>query len=279
MNLHTFDHQLFSSFKEKLDNAILRKLGAFQNVTIDLIEDTKDDRSASYSIAASNGRQWVYDSSIAGATIASSDALGGDWTGSNVDFTNGRLIGSSGLVDPAPSINVAQKYFNSYMTTKSDEELFNQVYFDEGNEQIAQTEAVKGDSYYSPSYFVKLAKTNNEGFAFGGEDKTNYMINVSVFVRTEFELLAIAGVFRDMANTSGHVLDSTPLNEFSDLKDGPWSYADEMVAMKAAGAARFHIESVEVNPITSELLGKKLSNISIGLARFKLFSVRTPRLD
>lgn len=277
MNLG-LDHQYISSFKEQLDHTITKKLQAFKNVTLPLFLDTKDDRMSNYKIAGGGTRQWVYDSSVPGATIASLAGAGNQWTGGHVDFKNNRILGPSSFTAAFPAtLAVAQKHFNVYTTTKSDEDLFANMEFGAPVEVKSQTKAVKADSYYAPCIFVKFGRTFNEGFALGGEDATNIDLKVTVFCRTEAELIAVGGVIRDMARTVIWLLDDTPLNEFNDLKARPWSFEAEQAAAALAGQPRIHIEDVYFNPIKSDALASKFPNVSIGLGSFKTFMVRNPR--
>lgn len=274
-----FDQLYVSSFKERLDHLITNKLQAYTNVSAPLFANTTDDRLSSYKIASSRNKQWVYDSSVSGATIASSSGLSGGWQNAKVDFRNGRIVAPGNVTTPVPtSINVAEKYFNVYVSSDPDEELVLKLDFlNKENDSQTQTKAITGDTFYGPCIFVKPGRTKNVGHEIGGKDRTYFDFKVSVFARSEAELLAVGGVIRDMNQTATFLLDSTPLNEFHDLKDRPWSFSDEMGAMRALGQPKIFIEDCYFNPIKSDALNTKLPNIHIGLGTFRTFVVRSPR--
>lgn len=277
MNLG-FDHLYISSFKERLDHLITSKLEAWKNVSVPLILDTKDDRLSYYSVANGGNRQWVYDSSIVGANIASTDSLSGAWEDAHVDFRNARIISETQNLTTAPAtLNVAQKYFNVYVSSFSDQDLFAKLAYDQAPELTSQTEPAKNDSYFAPCVFVKTGRTMNEGWALGGEDKTSFDIKVTVFARSEAELIAIGGVIRDMNQTATYLFDYTPLNEFNDLKNRPFNFRTKMQEMAALGQPKIIIEECYFNPIKSDALNSKLPNIFIGLGTFKTFVTRHPR--
>lgn len=270
-----FDHLLISSIKERIDNTIVQKLQAFKNVSLPLVADTTDDRMSGYGIVGGGTRQWVYDSSITGAVIPSTSAMAGNWqTNGHIDFKNHRVINTATTPGAPPTtLDVSLKHFNVYVSTQSDEELFANL----ASEIDAQTQTVKADSYYAPCIFVKFGRMMNEGFALGGEDKTMVDIKVSVFCKTDFELIAVGGVMRDMARTVTYLLDTTPLDEFNDLKARPWNFITEQNQLKAAGNPQIFIDEVYFNPIKSDALASKFPNIYIGLGNFKTFVVRNPR--
>lgn len=275
MNLG-LDHLYISSFKERLDHLITNKLQAYKNIAVPLLVDAKEDRLSGYKTANGGNRQWVYDSSVAGATIAAPAGSSG-WATSKVDFKNARLVAAgSTTVAPPATLNVAQKHFNIYVSSSTDEELFTQL-FGNKNEVITQTEAIRADNFYAPCIFVKMGRTYNEGHALGGEDRTYFDIRVSAFVRSEFEMLAVGGVIRDMKNTMTFLLDETPLDEFNDLKERPWSFSGKMAELATAGAPKIMIEDCYFNPIKSDAINNKIPNVYIGLGTFKTFMVRHPR--
>lgn len=274
-----FDHLYISSIKERIDHLITNKLQAYTNATVPLFEDTTDDRLASYRIAAGGNTQWVYDSSVTGATIASSAGFSGDWQNAKVDFRNSRIVAPGSAVGSIPAtIQAAKKYFNVYVTSTPDEELVMKLDFEgRADDSQIQTAAPGADKYYGPCIFVKPGRTKNEGFALGGQDKTYFDIKVSVFARSEAELLAVGGVLRDMNQTATYLLDETPLNEFNDLKERPWSFRDKMAEMAGLAQPKIYIEDCHFNTIKSDGLNSKLPNMYIGLGAFKTFLVRYPR--
>ncbi len=275
----TFDHKLISSFKEYLDHKVVENLGAWKNSVVSLHLDTGDDRLVKYKKVSAGPQQWLYDSSIFGATIASPQQFSGTgWQAAKTDFKNARFLVPSGTTGAVPTSGlVAVKHFNSYVSSKDDEELFENTLFDYPPEMFVKNSASKADSYHAPCFFVKYTRTMNKGFAMGGLDQTTFNMKVTCFCKTEGELLGMASVFRDIKNTSTYVLNNTPLNEFDDLKSRPWSFHDEITAAQASGNSMIYIDESIFNPIKSDNINSKFKNIYIGLGNINISVYRYPR--
>lgn len=274
----TNDFITISSFKEYVDHAVLEKLDAWENVTLNLFENETSSRLGGASVLSSSPQQLVYDSSISGATIASSLSFSNDsWKTSMVDFKNAAFINTGVPTGIAPSsTSAAVKRFNSYISTRDDVELFENVVFDRSPE-LFEPYSTKLDSYYSPCYFIKLTNSRNEGLAFGGLDKTNYTIKITAFCNDEYDAISLGGVFRDMKSRNIQILNNTPLNEFNDLKTAPWNYKNEIISANASGSPVIEIQDVSFNFIKSDNLLNKLSNSFICLATFDVYVARYPR--
>lgn len=276
----TFDQILISSVKEYVDHRIASKLGAWKNATVPLFVDTKDTRRASFAKIGSGPRQWLYDSAISGANIADPSQFSNPaWQNAITDFKNSRFLLASGSatgVTPTGA-NVALKHFNSYVSSRDDEDLFQNTEWNFPPEVTSQTYATIADSYYAPCYFIKVSHTKNEGFAMGGLDKTLFNLKITCFAKTEGELLGIASILRDMQNTSTYILSSTSLNEYNDLKTRPWSFHEKLNEARSAGNSMIYIDETWFNPIKSDNINSKMKNIYIGLANMAVFVTRYSR--
>lgn len=272
----TIDHYILSSFREFLDYKVMTKLSAFEPKTLNLYRDSTDDRmSGHYSLYSSGNPQWVYDSSIASVPSSVSHSGGTKNRGDDnmrIDFKNGRIIMDSGSTLTSPTINCNVKYFNSYVATLPDEQLFINTLFKREPEQKDITSHVKGDSFFGPCYFIKMFTGFNEGFELGGLDKTIYNIRVFILTRSEFELIALGGIMRDLYLCSFGVLDSTPLNEFGDLKTVGWDYT---TSPKTRG--RCEIEDVRFVRIEPTSLASQFASIYPAFCNFKIFTTRFTR--
>jgi hypothetical protein len=269
------DLLILSSFKEYLDHTVIEKLGAWKNSTVPLFLDSTDDRRAGYKKISSGPNQWVYDSSISGAVVADPAQFSGvSWQAAKTDFKNSRFLVPSSVNETLPTTaTLAVKHFNSYLSIKSDEDLFTNTKFNFEPEMLSQSSGTRADSYHGPCYFVKFSDTRNEGLAFGGLDKTIYTIKIISFVENEAELLSLASVFRDLKNKNTMVLNSTPLDEFNNIKSRPWSFHNEILAAQASGNPVISIEDSTFNPLKIT----KLSNIHMGLGIFSISVARYPR--
>lgn len=276
---YPIDLSILSSFKEYLDHKVVEKLGAWKNSSLSFFVDSTDDRMVNYKKIGAGPRQWLYDSSISGATIADpTQFTPTGWQAAKTDFKNARFVAPSGVAGAVPtSGTVAVKHFNSYLTTRDDEELFENTNFGFPPEMASKTAASKADSYHSPCYFVKMTNTRNEGLAFGGLDKTIYNVRVTCFAKTEAELISLASVFRDIKNTNTMVLNETPLNEFNDLKSRPWNFHTEITEAQASGNLVITVNDSNFNPLKSDNINSKLSNVFVGLGNFDIYVARYPR--
>jgi hypothetical protein len=276
---YTIDHAIVSSFKEYLDHKIAEKLSACKNVTVPLFLDSTDDRMAGYKKVGAGPQQWLYDSSVSGATIASPSGFAtSGWQTAKTDFRNSRFIvplSTSGTAPPSGTFAV--KHFNSYVSTKDDEELFQNTVFDFAPEMNVPASATKADSYYSPCYFLKVSNTRNDGFEMGGVDKTSFNLKVTCFVKTEGELLALASVFRDLKNTNTMVLNDTPLDAYNDLKSRPWNFHNEMTNAEISGKPVIFVEEAYFGPLKIDNAISKFKNTYIGLGNFTIFVTRLSR--
>jgi hypothetical protein len=272
-----FDLSFVSSVKEYVDRKIIEKLSAWKVANIPLFEQN-DSRLYNYRVLSAGTRQFLYDSEIS-SSIVSNSGLTNGWQNSKVDFKNSKLIvpKSPSIGSPPAYVTGAYKLYNSYVTSKSDEELFLNTAFLQNPEQITQTEAVKSDSFYSPCYFYKLGNTNNKPWSFGGTDQSIFDFKVTIFAMSESDLLSIGGVIRDLNNTNCYLLNSTPLNEYNDLKSKPWGFYQKMGEMKALGQPKISFDKTSFYPIKSDAIKSKIPNSFIGVANIRAFVCRNPR--
>jgi len=281
-----FDYNLFSTFREYLDYKVCKQLNAFREVSsLELVEDTSKTRISGINKSlGSRSNQWVYDHSLGSTVAKASEFAGTDWENSIIDYKNGRvnLAASTSDANPA-SIQMSEKIFNSYITTKTDEEIF-MKYATDAERRNLEGETTSGtinpfDSYRSPAYFLKLFRTLNKPLGYGGLDQTFFEINVTTFCESEAQMIGLGSVFRDMQHRSFFLFEDTPLDYYDNLKSGfeDYSFEDYTNQMKANNQPQVFIEEVMFNPIKSDGTNNKLPNINIGIGKFKLFVARYPR--
>lgn len=268
------DHILISSFKEFLDWKMLKNSAADKKI-LSLLPITNDDRMSSFNILSAGERQFVYDSSLQGFQSPIIKSGSTVVVPTHIDYINSRVLMTKPNTISNGNIEVFCKRYNSYITTKSDEEIFAKMNPTDSKE-VAPQQKIKADSYYHPCFFVKMFSTNNEGFALGGTDKTKFTFKVSFFVNNEYDHLFIQSVMRDLNGTAAYVLNNTPLNEFGDLKN-PWNYETQSQLARANGNLKIHVENVFVNTLKSDNVLSKFPNSYIGVATFETWVIRNPR--
>lgn len=275
---YPIDLSILSSFKEYLDHKVVEKLDAWQNVTISLFP-VDDDRLVNYKKVGGGPHQWLYDSSIVGATIADpSQFATSGWQAAKTDFKNSQFLCPSSVTEPLPeAATLAVKHFNSYLSSNDDSDLLQNTQFDFPPEMMVKNSASEANQYYAPCFFVKYSNTRNDGFELGGAEKTSFNIKVTCFAKTEAELLALGSVFRDLKNTNTMILSFTPLDEFNDLKVRPWNFHEELLSAQNSGNSVITVEESSFNPLKSDNINSKLKNTYVGLGNFGISVIRYPR--
>lgn len=281
-----FDYNLFSTFREYLDYKVCSVLGAYRDVNaLELVEDTSDTKIAGmYKTLAGRSQQWVYDASLGSNIASASEFAGTDWENAIIDFKNARVHMPTATSDAdPPTIAVAEKHFNSYITTQTDQEIYMSLAVD-AERRNKEGDTTSGtftpyDDYSSPAYFLKLFRTMNKPLGYGGLDQSFFEINVTAFCNNEAEMIGLGSVFRDMQHRSFFLFDQTPLTYYNGLKPDFSSYSFEEYTndMKIATQPQVFIEEVMFNPVKSDGTNNKLPNINIGIGKFKLFIARYPR--
>ena len=188
----TYLHNLTSSFYLWLDHEILDKGRAFFNYSGKLYS-TQDPNFSNNYIYGSPFRQWVYDSSISGAVIASGVYHNNAFVSKNnnlrIDYNKGRAISNNQFTNSqGVTANYSFKEYNLYYTDEREEKLlFEKAY--NITPKIAEITGSLGylDTPY-PCIFIKHRTVENKPFAFGGEDKTENMVRCIVLASNSFSL-------------------------------------------------------------------------------------------
>jgi len=276
--VNTIDHMILSSVKEFIDYNMLSSIGAFATEELPLYRDENDDEMGpNYTLYSSSRQQWVYDESIAGAIVPdgvmhSGGILHRGDNGLRIDYKNGRAVFDQNTVVTDPRVMTSYKLFNSYVTGTIDNELYMNTLFDMSPEYFKADKPLLSNSFIGPCYFVKIHQTSNEGFAFGGLDKTIFNVKILILARSEYEFVSMGSVLRDLKYKNFKILQSTPLDEFGDTKTIPWNYRQA----PSIGAAI--IEDSTMIRIETESLNNENPHIFPGVCNLKLFFARYPRL-
>ena len=118
-----FQHKLITSFTLWLDNHLLTKGQAFRNISNHTLISNPDSTLADQTVFSSAYKQWVFDSSVPGATV-NNYVSGLGFTNLNrslyndlkIDYNNGRIMYDSSNTAITSStkfqVNFAVKDFN-----------------------------------------------------------------------------------------------------------------------------------------------------------------------
>lgn len=224
-----FIHDLVSSFTMWFEHILLSEGEAFTNKTVSLTKTNEDSRKSGNLVLGGQFKQWVYDSSISGTNIPTSITDGANTInrgdqGLKIDFNNGRAILNKSSSLTSASINASVKEFNIYRTSKSEEELVLETRYEFNPEFIQDTKPIKSSSILAPCIFVKLESLSKNPYEIGGVGEYTAIMRCIIISNKEFDVDAVGNIFVDKEEKNFLILDSTPLNEFGDIKTPPYNY-------------------------------------------------------
>lgn len=280
----TFNHKLFTSFTLWFDNQLLNKGEAYQNQT-GIFYRQIDESLPTYSVYASPYKQFVYDAGVSGANIISGVYIVGSNTfiprgtsGLQIDFQNGRILFNSGVNAPSGfSGSFATKEFNTYITNfDSSQFIFESAQGNNKNIRYVAT-GIAPRVYKAPCVILSNAYSSNEGFAFGGEDKTKSTIRAIILSKDLWQQDGINSIFRDTNNLPFPIVPAseTPLNYFGDLKTG-YNY-NNIISTHGAPGTMPWIDRVYSSKISEKVNNN--DNYYTSFLEFDINSVRFPRVE
>lgn len=229
----SFHNKLLSSFYLWCDHRITAIGGGFYNYSGSLYQTADPNFDNNTSIYASPYRQWVYDSSVPGASIPSgiyvnNTEIDRSTSGLAIDFNKGRVLFNNNIVN---STNISAKFshkeYNLYYTDEKEETLLFE-------KSPAVTSVVKSSvqplGYLDlpfPCIFIKNTFNQNEAFAFGGQQSTNTSIRCIVLASNSFSLDSLSSLMTDSLHQSFPVLENSelPFNNLGDLRNN-FNYID-----------------------------------------------------
>lgn len=230
----TFLHQLNDSFRMFFEHELLSKGSAFRNVSGSLYQ-MKDRDFPNKKVYSNPYGQWVYDASIAGASIPSGvynnngSFISRGSNGLIIDFERGRAISNVGI--PSVTASYAVKDFNIYTTSKGDAELIYAAKQNFRQEYDLPITGLPSDTVYGPSIFIKRDSIQNEPFAFGGQDNSIAHFRCVVMTRSEYDLDAVGSIFTDAVQKNFLLLNNPPLNRYGDVISGnSYNYLNDVAA-------------------------------------------------
>jgi len=276
-----FQHELTTSFMMWADHFICSKADAFSNFTASLFP-TPDERLDTELVGYSSPhKQWVFDHSIDGAIIPSGVYNGDEFIGRGeqglmFDFDNGRALfhKSFGTSNLSVSGAYSVKDFNFYITNQTEEQLIVESKFDTNSRFRQDFSGIAPYSQVVPAIFVNPEMSQNEPFAFGGEDKTKTDIRCVVISQNSYQLDGALSVFADAKQEVFAKLsfEDYPLNEVGDALD--YNYVN---LSKLSRDPFFHIEEVRVSKLSDRVSKAIDPSLFVGFVDFEVTNIRYPR--
>ena len=117
----------------------------------------------------------------------------------------------------------------------------------------------------------------NEGFAFGGEDKTTNIIKAVVLAENDYQLDGALSIFADSARKVISKIPFTghPSTEYGDVKDGTYFYTG--IQSTYGGSNPYYIEDVTVSKFSDRAQSKIPGDLKVGFIDFDVSTTRFPR--
>jgi len=277
-----YQHELMTSFMLWFDHELLQEGEAYSNQTGKLFYDNDSRLPSSYKAYASSYKQWVTDSSVIGSTnpvIPTSFNGSGRADDIIFDFENGRIIETGGAFGTSETLTgtFAVKDFNIYLTNETEEDLIIENKFRLNSRYNQNASGVKPYDQMAPAIFLNSEFMQNEGFAFGGEDKTTNIVKAVVLAENSYQLDGVLSIFADSARKtiskipfSGH-----PATEYGDLKGGVYNYTS--LSNTHSSNNPYYIEDVTVSKFSDRAQNKIPGDLQVGFIDFEVSTFRFPR--
>ena len=221
--LKTVDHFISSSLKEYLNYKCLTDLRAFTTVTGDFFQYSP--KWAGKSALGSSYAGWVYDNSIAGATIPT--YLPGV-SGAIPDYRNGRFIIPTGINYTGIKAVFSVNEVNFYISSSSESKLIFETKYQQNPDRKSATSYFPPDSVVAPCVFIKNFNSKNKEHCFGGEVQSIFNFKLIAMAKSESQLLGIQKIIRDSYSEIFPLLDESVLDQYNNLRSPTWNYEDQL---------------------------------------------------
>lgn len=288
-----FDHQLLMSFYLWFEKELLKdNLKAYQTGLSNTFKYVDfNDIPTNYIGYQGQFRQLVAEEGVdvpnSGFFFGSSFITGDSDSngGVHIDYNNGRILfPSASGTSLDVTANSTVKEVNTYTTNADDlSVLLHSDFVEEGqSSQYLYNKEGKLDerTYFLPACIISLVNSDNEEFAFGGEEDTKSRIRVIVLSNNEFILDGVVSRSRDMVrNNITHIpYNQLPYGQSFTLKSFPYNY-DTLKNNQGDNSLISHINKVSATVAVSETVRERLNkNISIAFIDFDLSTYRFPRV-
>ena len=224
------ENRIISSFLLWLDNKILTKGAAYENISGRFYPQTS--QFSNYYVYNAPFAQFVYDSSISGATIGTGLYLNSvnittgqsGFLGINTD--RGQAIFSTNQNNYVLSGYFAIKDFNIMLTSDTEETILFKTKYQLRPKFPQMTTGVCTECRTYPMIYVREDGGTNEPFALGGTDTANYSIRCIILADSLYKLNAVQGIMRNTVRTLIPLFEASemPFNSLGILKSGTYNY-------------------------------------------------------
>jgi hypothetical protein len=273
--IEQFHHKFINSFFLWFDNYLLTKGQAYTNTTGTFFNYADERLDPEYKAFGSAYKQWVNDSSIAGAVIPSGIYANNSFSGRNpnliLDFENGRVLAKNLSAQTPVTGSFAVKDFNIYFSNETEEDLIIENKYNTNSRIILNDENyIEPYDQVIPAIFLSLDGASNKGFALGGMEETTISAKAVILSENNYQLDGVLSIFADSRNEvfSMIPMSSHPTNEFGDLKSGYYSYAD--LKNEFSVNTNFYINNAITSKLTDKVRKSLASDIYVGFVDFEI---------
>ena len=278
--IEQFQHKLTSSFFLWFDNFLLKKGEAYSNKTGELFNYVDPRLDSRYVAYGSPYKQWVTDSSIAGAIIPTGVSVVGAGTsgrddGVVFDFENGRALFSGSDTSMTVTGEFAVKDFSVYLTNDTEDDLIVE------NKYTVNSRIPSGPLTYIepyddviPAIFLSISQAENSPFALGGMQETKIQAKAVILAEDTYQLDGVMSIFMDSVNEviAAIPMSGYPITELGDLKDGDFNYTG--LANDYGGETKFCVEKVKTSKLTDRTRNVLANELYVGFVDFDIEQYR-----
>jgi hypothetical protein len=275
-----FQHDLSTSFILWFDHYLLDKGEAYYNTTGEFFNYNDSRVPSTHEVFGSAYKQFVSDSSITGANVASGVYVNSVWTpqgtGCRLDYNNGRVL-TTGVADSATVTgSFAVKDFNVYFVNEAEEDLIIERKYKPTSDFPSSNTRIDPYDYTVPAIFINMENAQNDPWAFGGFDKTRTAVKAVVISDDMYKLDGVLSVFADSRNEAFKIIpfEAHPHNEWGDLKSPPYNYTG---LAAASGEGLFYVDRVFASKLSERSKEALQTNLFVGFLDFDIYTHRFPR--
>lgn len=283
-----YGNQIMSSALLWVDNLILAKGDAFTNRAINFYP-ISSPFSGIYTYSSPYS-QFVYDSSILGASVPTGIYLDGSFLSTGVSgylgtnyergqvYFNTEIVGANRITG-----YFALKDLAVSLTEKDGAELLFETNLALRPRSNVVPTGLNDNQITYPIIMLKNSENKNTPFAFGGEDLSEDTIDIYVLADSAFLLDATTSILRDAYASYVPIFAPTqmPFNYLGGLKNGSFNYTGIAYGKAAAGSGAF-ISSISASKINSRVFSEVTQlndSVYFGEVEMTLEIARNPRAN
>jgi hypothetical protein len=280
-----FTNTAANSFLLWAEHNLLSQAQAYKNYTSRLYY-YKDLglESAGYVGYSSPFKQWVYDSSVSGATICSGIfgqiTLNKGQSGLKIDYENGRAILPLSLGTGLKiSGHYAFKDINVYLPNETQESVLtsNKFYLNSRFNRFP-TGGIAPYVQATPALFFNNLNNRQDNFALGGLYNSVENFSFIVMVENVWMLDGIISFFRDKKNSVFPQISmyEHPIDEFGDIKTGlyPSGYSyQNLIQQYGQPGNLIYFDTIRASKVSDRI--KTSEFLFLGILDIELSKVRT----